>query len=230
MTTLPEAQRNATNNRLPTEGSFELYALMEQPYNKYYTVKDEIIEIGTDLKALNTKGKALQRRFPGVDGLNEHDVENEPYNANFCFGGGAGVMTIAVEKLSKLGAYGLMDMMTPKSLVEILERYLPTGMRVDVKVPKEFLAKCVMLLAAQEPHVEKIAKIEKILSMEDGVDFLEIAYFDADAAKFICTMKVNKKSKTKKTMKCPVSKEDIKQGDMIIGFNAKLDVYDCPTW
>ncbi|KAJ1430659.1 hypothetical protein B484DRAFT_448779 [Ochromonadaceae sp. CCMP2298] len=217
------------SRRLGIDGYGCTYTKISMPGPEFYvpdTMKDEIVEIGTDLKALNAMGKRLQQRYSDVDGLNEKDEENVPYYANFIFGGGQGVMTICVEKLSEQSPHQLIDIMTPKSITDILEKYLPV--RIDAKLPKEFLLKCLVLLAAQEPGY--LENIKNILSMEDVAEFFEVAYFDSTLRNFICTMKVNKYSKTKKTMKCAVSKEDIKQGDMIIGFNAKLHQYDCPTW
>jgi hypothetical protein len=80
---------DTSGRRLVSSGiPFELYTLMKQPYSKHYEVKDEIVDIGTDLKALNAMGKRLQQRYSDVDGLNEKDEENVPYYANFIFDGG----------------------------------------------------------------------------------------------------------------------------------------------
>jgi hypothetical protein len=84
------------------------------------------------------------------------------------------------------------------------------------------------LLAEQEPGY--LEKIKNILSLEDVAEFFKMAYFDFEGDAFSWPMKVNKNIQKKETMKCAVSKEDKKQGDMVIGFDAKSHQFYCTTW
>ena len=78
-----------------------LYAVVESPYNKYNpNTKDTVSHLSWNLVETNKVAERIYNGYPDKDGDNVKKTECGGFYANFCYGGGAGVMTITVEKIS----------------------------------------------------------------------------------------------------------------------------------